>query len=117
MATKSSDTHTDATAAAKPTSDSDTAKRAARRGTVQDGDIQFFDGTIVKINRDGDEVMSDHLEPGEVLRRDTTDRYTAVKGAHDDQADTKADAKDTTKAADKATVKATDKATEKTDTK
>ena len=39
------------------------------------GETQFFDGSITKITEDGREVMSDHLLPGEKLRRETTDRY------------------------------------------
>lgn len=39
------------------------------------GETQVFDGTIIKIDADGNEVMSDHLLPGETLRRDATDLY------------------------------------------
>ncbi len=56
------------------------AQPADRRTSVgDDEDIQFFEGTIVKIDAQGREVMSDHLAPGETLRRDTTDKYTAVR--------------------------------------
>lgn len=42
----------------------------------ESGETQFFDGTVVKLDKDGNEVMSDHLAPGEKLRRPSTDRYT-----------------------------------------
>lgn len=43
----------------------------ARRKTAEVGgegaEIQYFDCTVTKINADGDEVMSDHVGPGEKL--------------------------------------------------
>jgi hypothetical protein len=39
------------------------------------GEPVHFEGTIVKIDRDGNEVVSDHLMPGEKLRRSETDDY------------------------------------------
>ncbi len=59
--------------------DTDTRRTAA--GAGDDGEIQFFEGTITKVNADGETVLSDHLAPGETLRRETTDRYAAVKPA------------------------------------
>ena len=47
-------------------------KRAAATG-----EAQFFDGTVVKIDTDGNEVMSDHLLPGEKLRRDVSELHFA----------------------------------------
>lgn len=41
------------------------------------GEPKYFEGTITKIDKDGNEVMSDHLEEGDRLRRETTDRYKA----------------------------------------
>lgn len=38
---------------------------------------QFFEGTVVKIDADGNEVMSDHLLPGETLRRAVSDLHYA----------------------------------------
>ncbi len=32
------------------------------------GDAKFLGGTVAKVNKDGDVVMSDHLEEGEMLR-------------------------------------------------
>jgi len=44
-----------------------------KRNTAEVGgegtEVQFFDGTVAKINADGDEVMSDHVGPGEKLVR------------------------------------------------
>ncbi len=34
-------------------------------------EIKFFDGTVAKIDKFGNEVLSDHLAPGEKLRRET----------------------------------------------
>ncbi len=34
-------------------------------------DIKFFEGTVAKVTKDGETVMSDHLMPGEKLRRET----------------------------------------------
>lgn len=45
----------------------------------EDAEVQHFDTTIVKINADGVEVMSDHVGPGETLRRATTERYALSK--------------------------------------
>lgn len=42
----------------------------AADGAGADAEIQFFDGTVVKFDKDGNEVMSDHLAPGERLARD-----------------------------------------------
>ncbi len=56
---------------------------AAERAVAESGDpedIQFFEGSVAKINRDGQEVISDHLAPGETLRRETTDTYTYREG-------------------------------------
>lgn len=71
---------TDATAAATPTAGAD----ADAQALADAGEIQFFEGTIVKIDGEGREVMSDHLVPGDVLRRDTTDRYSAVRATAPD---------------------------------
>lgn len=54
------------------------------------GDTKFFEGTIVKIDAEGREVLSDTLAEGERLRRDTTDRYSAVRATPPD-ADKKTD--------------------------
>ncbi len=66
------DTTNDPAQASAPT------KRAHQGSTTEGGqDIQWFDGTITKIDKDGNTVMSDHLLPGERLRREDTDRYQA----------------------------------------
>lgn len=57
----------------------DKVREGSPDGAGADAEVQFFDGTITKIDRDGNEVMSDHLEPGETLRRATTDRYASTK--------------------------------------
>jgi hypothetical protein len=36
----------------------------------QQENYQHFGGSVAKINRDGDEVLSDHLAPGERLKSD-----------------------------------------------
>ncbi len=62
-----------------------------------DDEPQFFEGSITKIDRDGNEVLSDYLLPGETLRRETTDRYTAVRATpprQDKDADKDADKDD-----------------------
>lgn len=41
------------------------------------GETKYFEGTITKIDKDGNTVMSDHLDEGERLRREVTDRYKA----------------------------------------
>jgi hypothetical protein len=56
-----------------------TSQRPPAAGHVADGDITRFEGTIVKVDADGNDVLSDHLMPGETLRREHTDRYTAVR--------------------------------------
>ncbi len=54
-------------------------KRRGKAGA--DTEIQFFDGTITKLDKDGNTVMSDHLAPGERLRREETDRYEYTETA------------------------------------
>lgn len=71
-------------------------------GTGADADVQFFDGTISKINKDGQEVMSDNLEAGEQLRRATTEKYAAVKTADRATANVEGPDKDNTADADEA---------------
>lgn len=44
--------------------------------TGADSEIQFFDGSVVKFDKDGNEVISDHLAAGEKLRRPSAARYT-----------------------------------------
>ncbi len=67
--------------------------RVAATDTVDtDGGIVRFDGTIIKVNADGVDVMSDHLMPGERLRREDTDRYSAIRVSPPDE-DKKAAAK------------------------
>lgn len=51
----------------------------APRAATADGDIQFFSTTVIKLDANGNEVMSDHLAPGERLRRDVHDRHLIVK--------------------------------------
>lgn len=41
------------------------------------GDTRYFEGSVTKIDKEGRTVMSDHLEEGDRLRRETTDRYKA----------------------------------------
>ncbi len=48
------------------------------------GDTKYFDGTVIKVDADGREVLSDHLAEGERLRRETTDRYSAVRATPPD---------------------------------
>lgn len=50
----------------------------------------FFEGTITKIDKDGNEVLSDHILPGEKLRRDVTEVYntTPRDADKDEDADT-----------------------------
>ncbi len=63
---------------AKTKKDND-PQRAANAGSSDgvgaEAEVQFFDGSITKIDRDGNEVISDHLLPGEKLRREDDDRY------------------------------------------
>ncbi len=56
--------------------EADAAVTAAYSGETDDG-VKWFDGTITKIDKDGNTVLSDHLAPGEQLRRETTDRFQA----------------------------------------
>jgi hypothetical protein len=44
---------------------------------LSNGEAVFFSGTVVKVDKDGNEVMSDHLLPGEKLRREVTGRYAS----------------------------------------
>ncbi len=65
----------------------DPPKPAAARAAApaaHTGDTKYFDGTVIKVDRDGNEVLSDHLEAGERLRRETTDRYSAVRATPPD---------------------------------
>ena len=71
-------------------------------GTGADADVQFFDGTITKVDKDGNDVLSDNLEPGEQLRRATTERYAAVKSATRSDASADDTKKQAEKVADKA---------------
>jgi hypothetical protein len=48
---------------------------------TEDG-IQYFDGSVVKILADGSEAVSDHLAPGEKLRRDTEAEKRYTVGHH-----------------------------------
>ncbi len=41
------------------------------------GDTKYFEGSVTKIDKEGRTVMSDHLEEGDRLRRETTQRYKA----------------------------------------
>lgn len=68
------------TAAATSTPDptapnADKAEQTPEERANETGEPVFFEGTVTKVTADGKEVMSDHLMPGETLRRDTTDRY------------------------------------------
>jgi hypothetical protein len=78
------------------------------RGGDPDTDIQFFDGTVAKVDAEGRTVMSDHLAPGETLRRETTDRYSTIRAEKRDDAraakrdDTRADKRDDTREASRA---------------
>ncbi len=57
-------------------------------------EIKFFDGTVTKIDKNGNEVMSDHLAPGETLRRKTKagERYEyTTMGRSDEDKDAKDD--------------------------
>ncbi len=45
----------------------------------ENAEPRYFEGSVTKIGRDGNEVLSDHLLPGEKLRREVTDRYTAIR--------------------------------------
>lgn len=58
----------------------DQAPEQALDGAGRD-ERQYFDGTIAKINAEGNEVMSDHLAPGERLRRATTEDSAAEQRA------------------------------------
>ncbi len=58
-------------------------RAAGASGPSTDG-VTYFEGTIVKVDADGNDVLSDHLMPGETLRRETTDRYTAVRATAPD---------------------------------
>lgn len=49
------------------------------RKAQQSGDPQYFEGTILKIDKDGNEVMSDHLMPGEKLKSEVTEAYSKVQ--------------------------------------
>lgn len=61
-----------------------------RRQNPETDAIKFFDTTVIKIDAQGREVMSDHLAPGERLRRDETDRYTYNRPTETDAARAKA---------------------------
>ncbi len=92
MANKSGDGATyGATSPATTTPDTDKVtdktKAVAKAG---DTEIKFFDGTVVKVNQDGDTVMSDHLLPGERLRREVDAEKAETKAA-----DTKKSTEDT----------------------
>lgn len=63
-------------AQAKTAKPEDAVKAGSADGTGADAEIQFFDGSVVKIDKDGNEVFSDHLAPGEELRRPSAERYT-----------------------------------------
>lgn len=52
--------------------------------TGAEDEIRFFEGSITKIDKDGNEVLSDHVGPGETLRREVTDRYGASKPGADE---------------------------------
>lgn len=55
-------------------------RRTPDHGLAPDEDgVQHFEGTVIKVDADGNEVMSSTLAPGERLRREVTDQYTAVK--------------------------------------
>jgi len=54
---------------------------AAPEELVKKEGRQYFNGTVAKVDKDGNTVLSDHLDEGETLRRETTDRYAAVKDA------------------------------------
>ncbi len=56
------------------------AKAGSSSGTGANAERQYFDGTVTKLDSEGRTVMSDHLDPGETLRRDTTSRYHAAEG-------------------------------------
>lgn len=60
------------------------AKPATGTGDVHTGETRHFEGSIVKIDKDGNEVLSSYLEPGERLRREETDRYSAVRATPPD---------------------------------
>lgn len=72
-------------ASGEPAQEQQAPEDAAGAGSAggTDAGIQFFEGTVVKIDREGREVMSDHLAPGETLRRATSDRHTTY--AHHEQ--------------------------------
>jgi hypothetical protein len=54
-------------AAAKPVEEA--VEEGSAEGTGAESEVQYFDGTILKVTTEGDVVMSDHLMPGEKLKR------------------------------------------------
>lgn len=59
----------DPQALADQRSEADVAEETGKAGA--EAAIQHFEGSIAKVNADGDQVLSDHLAPGERLARDT----------------------------------------------
>ena len=88
-----------ARAEAQQTSDEAQAKTPEQRAE-HTGDPQYFEGTVIKIDKDGNEVMSDHVMPGETLRRAVSDTHFAnpAQAKADEEAIRQA-AKDDAKAA------------------
>ncbi len=52
-------------------------KLTAELAEPHKGETKYFEGSVTKIDKEGRTVMSDHLEEGDRLRRETTDRYKA----------------------------------------
>ncbi len=69
----------DVKAHAKPDTNKAAESKVGTKPAAHDGDTVFFDGTVIKLDADGNEVMSDHLAAGETLRREVTDRHLAVR--------------------------------------
>jgi hypothetical protein len=57
------------------------AEKTPQEQVKATGERYFFEGTVAKIDKDGNEVLSDHLDPGETLRADLTEAYTPQKKA------------------------------------
>lgn len=71
------DATTTADSQAQAGADATDKTQTPERRAESSGEPQYFDTTIVKLDKDGNEVLSDNLMPGETLRRSVTDLHYA----------------------------------------
>lgn len=76
--------------------------KTAEERVKETGEAVFFEGTIAKIDKDGNEVMSDHLAPGEKLKSETTQAYATVQHSERKEANADQRRKDALDEADRA---------------